>query len=176
MARLEGLGAVLAEARERAGFATLGEAAVAIGVTAAAVGQWESGQTTPTDKNLRRLAAVYGTAPEELLREAARRMASGPVVRERYTGYAARGEEALTPELRARMHELLAALAREGATPEELDWAQRVLSAPGNYVYFAGGDVPQSAADRLLEMEGLAEGVRMVMREKRRRAAEAHGG
>jgi DNA-binding XRE family transcriptional regulator len=43
--------------------------AEAIGVSRQAVSKWESGQSDPSTTNLIALAKLYGTAPEDLLRE-----------------------------------------------------------------------------------------------------------
>jgi transcriptional regulator with XRE-family HTH domain len=57
-----------AKARESAGL-TLAESARRLGVTPAAICQWESGKTFPDGRRLTQIAGVYGTTVDELLRE-----------------------------------------------------------------------------------------------------------
>ena len=55
------------EARKKAGL-TMMEAGKRIGVSDAAIAQWESGYTMPTAKRLPEVARVYGCTVDELLR------------------------------------------------------------------------------------------------------------
>ena len=52
--------------REKAGISQR-ELASALGISQAAVAQWEQGTTTPTLENLRKAAVVLGCAPGDLL-------------------------------------------------------------------------------------------------------------
>ena len=53
-------------ARKAAGL-TMRQAADRLGISAAAVAQWESGATSPRAKYLLALAALYGVSVDELL-------------------------------------------------------------------------------------------------------------
>lgn len=55
------------EARKKAGL-TMMEAGKRIGVSDAAIAQWESGCTMPTAKRLPEVAKVYGCTVDELLK------------------------------------------------------------------------------------------------------------
>ena len=55
-------------ARKAAGL-TLCQVAEHLGITDAAVAQWESGATSPRAKYLPALAALYGVSVDELLKE-----------------------------------------------------------------------------------------------------------
>lgn len=55
------------ESRKKAGLTQM-EAAKALGVTDAAVNQWESGKTMPTAKRLAEVAKLYGVTVDELLK------------------------------------------------------------------------------------------------------------
>lgn len=57
-----------AEARKKAGL-TISEAAKELKVTISAVCQWESGNTFPEAKRLAKIAEVYKTTVDELLKE-----------------------------------------------------------------------------------------------------------
>lgn len=54
--------------RKKAGL-TQEEAAKALGISGAAVAQWETGETMPSTKRLPEIAKVYGCTVDELLRE-----------------------------------------------------------------------------------------------------------
>lgn len=56
------------EQRKKAGLTQM-EAAKALGVTDAAVNQWETGKTMPTAKRLADVAKLYNCTIDELLRE-----------------------------------------------------------------------------------------------------------
>ena len=56
------------KAREASG-KSVAVAAEEIGVTAAAIYQWENGQTFPDARRLAKIAEVYGTTVDALLRE-----------------------------------------------------------------------------------------------------------
>lgn len=56
-----------AKARESAGL-SIPEAAHRLGVTPAAIYQWESGQTFPDGRRLPDISRVYGVSIDELLR------------------------------------------------------------------------------------------------------------
>lgn len=58
-----------AKAREAAGL-TLTEAATRLGITPAAVYQWENGMTLPDAKRLAAIAELYGTTVDYLLSSA----------------------------------------------------------------------------------------------------------
>lgn len=55
-------------AREKAGISA-NKAAMAIGVTRAAISIWESGKGLPLSENLMKLATLYGCSVDELLRK-----------------------------------------------------------------------------------------------------------
>lgn len=54
--------------RKKAGFTQM-EAAKSLGVSDAAVNQWEAGKTMPTSKRLTEIAKLYGCTVDELLKE-----------------------------------------------------------------------------------------------------------
>lgn len=56
------------ERRKAAGYTQM-EAAKALGVTDAAVNQWETGKTMPTAKRLAEVAKLYNCTADELLSE-----------------------------------------------------------------------------------------------------------
>lgn len=56
------------KAREAAGL-SIAEAAQRLGITPAAIYQWESGDTFPDGRRLPEIARVYGTSVDELLKE-----------------------------------------------------------------------------------------------------------
>ena len=60
------------EARKAAGL-TMAEAGKRLGVSDAAVAQWESGATMPTAKRLLKVAALYGCTIDELFAEESER-------------------------------------------------------------------------------------------------------
>lgn len=45
------------------------DAAKALGITDAAICQWEKGETLPSAKRLNKIAALYGCTVDELLKE-----------------------------------------------------------------------------------------------------------
>lgn len=55
-------------AREKAGL-SIAEAAQRLGITPAAIYQWESGDTFPDGRRLPEIARVYGTSVDDLLKE-----------------------------------------------------------------------------------------------------------
>lgn len=55
------------EARKKAGL-TMMEAGKRLGITDAAIAQWESGATAPSTKRLLDVAKLYGCTVEELLK------------------------------------------------------------------------------------------------------------
>jgi transcriptional regulator with XRE-family HTH domain len=57
-----------ARAREEAGL-SIAEAAQKLGITPAAIYQWESGDTFPDGRRLPEIARVYGTTVDALLKE-----------------------------------------------------------------------------------------------------------
>lgn len=56
------------EARKKAGL-TMMEAGQRLGITDAAVAQWESGATMPNAKRLPEIARLYGCTLEDLLKD-----------------------------------------------------------------------------------------------------------
>lgn len=54
------------KAREKAGL-SIAEAAQKLGITPAAIYQWESGDTFPDGRRLPEIARVYGTSVDKLL-------------------------------------------------------------------------------------------------------------
>lgn len=56
------------EMRKKAGL-TQREAGAALGISCAAVAQWETDLTMPSGKRLLEVAALYGCSVDELLRE-----------------------------------------------------------------------------------------------------------
>ena len=59
-----------AKARKAAGL-SVAESARRLGVTPAAICQWESGETFPDGRRLPEIAKVYGVTVDELLKEEA---------------------------------------------------------------------------------------------------------
>lgn len=57
-----------AKARKAAGL-SVAESARRLGVTPAAICQWESGETFPDGRRLQEIAKVYGVTVDELLKE-----------------------------------------------------------------------------------------------------------
>lgn len=74
----------------------------------------------------------------------------------------------LSPGARIFLHRLLLELAEEGASDFELDWAKKTLTRPDNYTYsYDGTRRDYTPEEELMEMEGMALGIRGVIKRRR---------
>lgn len=171
------LARVLRTARVHAGFSQA-EAAKRIGVSRNTIINWENegGGTTPSGHDLARLAKAYDF-PAELvadfrdLGEHQDRMARSQRIFEE--GLRPRrepeppGTRELSAPARRFLYAFLAELAAADAPEQFIDHARRVLTKADNYTFAADGTrQPMSEEEELMEIAGLAEGLRIIARHK----------
>lgn len=141
--------------------------AVAAGVSESTVSQWRRGRQQPKDRHLRAVAPVLRTSAQ-WLRYGGPEAASPPSVSEASEPY--RAPVGLPQQARVWMHTFLLELATGGATEEEIDAARRLLTSEEAYAMYAGGVSREMSADDVLtEMQGVAEGIRILLRRRGRK-------
>lgn len=158
----------LRDARIAAGF-TQEEAARLLGKHPMTVSRWERDKnpSRPSDEDLDRAAALYGTTTSKL----------------RYPGQqpASSNGEAATPRvmqglpqrIRVWLQEFLLEITKAGANEREVDAARRLLESPELYTLYAGG-LPKemSEDDWMMNLELSATHIRHVLKKRGRKLSK----
>ena len=165
MANLEGLPSNLRRARERAGL-TQAEAAKLAELHPQQLSDYERGVKRPTDDSLGRLASVYGeTIP------ALRYGKDAPSAPATSDGHLPPGQWPY--DARVFLHDFIAEAVRNGATEDDVLFVRNTLVSPHAYVMYAGGgERAMDDEELLIQMQGLAEGLRVWLSERKRRRSE----
>jgi len=155
--------------RQDATAVTNRQLAVAAGVSESTVSQWRRNRQQPKDRHLRAVAPLLRTTASWLRYGADEAAVSPEVVREpAAVDYAV--ATGLPQRARIWMHGFLLELATGGATEEEIDAARRLLTSEEAYAMYAGGVEREMSGDEVLtEMQGVAEGIRVVLRRRGRK-------
>jgi transcriptional regulator with XRE-family HTH domain len=167
MSHKANLAKALRLARVRAGLSQT-EVARRIGRTRQTVNSWESekGGAKPPPEMLSRLADLYGVSEEALRRGELTPVSATSVASPTY-GVTVTGPappRGLSQRVRVWLQEFLLELARGGATDQEIESARRLLVSEEAHAFYSGGHTDLSEEDLLIEMQGLAEGIRRRLR------------
>lgn len=137
----------------------------AVGVTTNTVSEWERGRRPKDPAVVTRLAQVLGVEVGWLLADERRR-----ALADAFVSYGPTEPLAWPQRARQFAHDFVAEAVRHGASEEEANFIRRTLLAPEAYVLFHGGRKHEmSGAEMLREMEGLAKGLRIWLREREKR-------
>ena len=154
--------------RQDATAVTNRELAAAADVSESTVSQWRRNRQQPKDRHLRAIAPLLGTTVGWLRYGTADAPTAPDTVRERPAEYTV--PTGLPQRARVWMHSFLLELATGGASEEEIDAARRLLTSEEAYAMYAGGVEREMSGDEVLtEMQGVAEGIRVVLRRRGRK-------
>jgi transcriptional regulator with XRE-family HTH domain len=138
---------------------TQGDLAEAVGVERNTVSRWELGVVPRDQQTLESIARALGTTVEYLLGDEAAPNGAGSAVPSDFS-----------PRARAFVLRFLAELTEAGAVEEELTSARNILTRPDNYTYnFDGTRQQMTDDDHLLELEAMADAIRLLLTRRRER-------
>ena len=142
--------------------------ATAVGVEKTTVSKWRHDVQTPEGENIEAAARHLGVTVQWLRSGVWENASSASATEPTLEQY--RAPSGLPQQARVWMHSFLLELATGGASEEEIDAARRLLTSEEAYAMYAGGVEREMSGDEVLtEMQGVAEGIRVVLRRRGRK-------